>query len=137
MVAEAEQHQFAAGKFFGLINRVAITLLLRLHGKGHASGKFSHLLRLAQQRGMLLQPFQVIAVRSAQVGAHHFVLAGLDDDADFLDACRVEFEQVIMEQRAGNSVGPDHRKHFLFHRVRRREMPCAKSGDRNDGFADG
>ena len=55
MVAQAEQHEFAAGKIFGLINRVAVAFLLLLHGKGYAPGKVSHLFRFAQQRGMFFQ----------------------------------------------------------------------------------
>ena len=42
---------------------------------------------------------------------------------------------MIMKQRAGNAIGADDGKQFLFHRVRRREMPGAKTGDGNDGFA--
>ena len=48
----------------------------------------------------------------------------------------VEFEQVIMKQRAGDAVWADDGKQFLLHRVRRREMPRAESGDGDDGFAD-
>jgi hypothetical protein len=40
-----------------------------------------------------------------------------------------------MKQRAGDAVGADDGEKFLLHRVRRREMARAKTGDGNDGFA--
>ena len=45
MVAEAQQHHFAAGKLFRLKNRVAVAFLLALHGKADALGKTAHLFR--------------------------------------------------------------------------------------------
>ena len=114
---------------------MAVAFLLALDGKADAPLKTAHLFRLPEQRRIFFQPLEIGVARAAQIVPHHFVLAGLDNDADFLDAGGFEFEQVIMKQRAGNAIGADDGKQFLLHRVRRREMARAKSGDGNDGFA--
>ena len=114
---------------------MAVAFLLVLHGERNAFRKAAHLFRLAEQRGIFFQPLEIIVVRAAQIISHHFILAGLDDDADFLDARRFKFQQMIMKQCAGNSVHADDGKQFLFHRVRRGEMPRAESGDGDDSFA--
>ncbi len=104
MVAKHKQDHFARREIFRLINRVAVTFLLALHGKTDAPLETAHLFRLAQQRRIFLQPLQVIIVRPAQIMPHHFILARLDDDANLLDAGGFEFQQVIMKQRARNAV---------------------------------
>ena len=137
MIAEAEQHHFTRRKVSRLENRVAVAFLLVLHGEGNALGKAAHLFRLAEQRGIFFEPLEVIVVRAAQITLHHFILARLGDDADFLDAGGFEFQQMIMKQRPGDAVRADDGEHFLLHRVRRGKVPRAEAGDGDDGFANG
>src|ERR1035437_3878779 len=135
MVAEAEQNHFTRRKILRLENRVAVAFLLVLHGEGNTPGEAAHLFGLAEQRGIFFQPLEIRIIRAAQIIAHHFIFAGLDDDADFLDAGGFEFQQMIMKKCAGDAVCADDGKQFLFHRVRRGKMPRAKAGDGNDSFA--
>ena len=135
MISKRQQNHFTGTKIFSLENRMAVAFLLALHGEGNAILKIAHLFRLAEQRRIFLEPLEIGVARAAQIITHHFLFAGLDDDANLLNAGGFEFEQVIMKQRAGDAVRTDHRKHFLLHRVRRREMARAESGDGDDGFA--
>ena len=135
MVAKAEQNHFAIRKRFRLKYRVTVALLFALHGESDALGKFFHLRRLVQQRGIFFKSLQIIGIWSAQIIFHGRVLAGLDDNANFFNARRIEFQQMIMKQRPRDTVRPHHGEQFLLHRVRRRKMPGAESGDGDDGFA--
>src|ERR1035437_5628657 len=135
MVAETEQNHFARRKIFRLENRVAVAFLLVLHGEGNTFGEAAHLFGLAEQRGIFFQPLEIRIIRAAQIIAHHFIFAGLDDDADFFDASGFKFQQMIMKKCAGDAVGADDGEQFFFYRVRRGKMPRAKAGDGDDRFA--
>ena len=137
MVAEAEQDRFTGGEVLALVNGVAIALLFVLDGEGDAFGQRAHLPRLFQEVRIFGEPVQVALARTLEVVADGGVGAGLHDDADFLDARRHQFQQVVMDQGPRHAVLADDRKQLLLHGMGCREMTGAETGGGNNGFADG
>ena len=119
------------------MHRVTVALLLVLDGETHAVGEPAHLFGFAEECRLFFKAPEILTIRSVQVPAHEFVFAGLDDDANLLDAGGVEFEEVVMKQGARNAVRADDREEFLFHGMGRREVPRAQPGNGDDGFANG
>ena len=72
---------------------------------------------------MHFQPLEIFIARAKQIVADASVIARLNDNADLPNAGGEKLDQLIMNQRPRNPIGADHRKQFLFHRMRRREMP--------------
>ena len=137
MIAEREQDWFATSKRFGLVNGVAVTFLLVLNSKADPVGEAPHLFGFPEQSRLFGEALQISLVGTGEIPTDEFVFAGLHDDANLFDTGRVEFEQMIMEQRPRNAVRTDDGKKFFFDGVRRREVPGAEAGNRDDGFANG
>ena len=137
MIAENEQNRFAAGKGFGLVHGVAVTFLLVLDSETHPVGESAHFFGFPEQGRLFGEAFQIILVGTGKIPANEFVFARLDDDANFFNAGRIEFDEVVMKQCPRNAVEADNREEFFFYGVRRREVPGAQPSNRNDGLANG
>src|SRR6202522_657011 len=112
MVAEAEEDHPARGKFFRLIDRVAVALLLMLDGETDAVLEIVHPAGLgfegwifsdALEVGVVLA-FEVGVVGTLEIVANGPVVAWLDDDADLLDAGGGQLQEVVMDEGAGDAV---------------------------------
>ena len=57
-------------------------------------------------------------------------------DADFLDAGLNQFQEMIVNQRASDTIGADDGEEFLFDGVRRGKMASAQARGGDDSFDD-
>ena len=136
VISQTKQHRLTISEGCALIYCVPIAFLGFLHGERYAVQRGPHSFGLPQQIRVFLQTSQARFPRASKVIGHQAFFTAPDDDADLFNPCIEQIHDLIMHQRACDSIRADNGEELLLAGVGGWKQASPQPGYRNNRLAD-
>ncbi len=135
VIAEHQQKRIIADKLLCLIDGMAESFGGRLLREVKAFAERGELFAFENRPVFAAEALDHVVIEPLEVFAILALLAGLRDDAEFLDPAVDRLLPDDLDDRLGQTVPVDEGKHFLLHRAGRWILPSAAAGGGDNGLS--